>query len=329
MTKKIDCLAREPHHKLHAHAIWDKLPEDSRGVFCETAEQLQESPNEYVLVGAYGDLRIAERLERKAIYTEHGVGLFYNSEHPSYCGSTAARDTVVLRLVPNERAAAREREVLKCPVEVIGVPKMDAWANKPVKLNRPHNLIVAVSFHFDAIVCPETRSAWRYYMNDLNLLVGKYKVLGHAHPRIFKKLAPMYARMGIRPVEDFTEVLKKADMYAVDNSSTLFEFAFTGKPVIVLNCPYYRRWVNHEGNPRFWKYADIGANVEKPAGISAAVEWTKDNWHSGSTYQKQIVDDIFTFTDGRCADRAVRAIMHHIFGVEYRLPEHKKIIVGS
>lgn len=326
---KIDCLAREPHHQLHAHAIFDKLPQDVKGVFCQSEQELAESKNEVVLASAYGDLRIIERLGKKAVFTEHGVGLFYNTEHPSYVGSTASRDAVILRLVPNERAAARSREVMNCPVEVIGVPKMDRFANRPVKMNRRYSTVVAVSFHFDAVVCPETRSAWRHYMGNLGMLSAKYKVLGHAHPRIFKKLAPIYARMGIKPVEDFSEVLKKADIYAVDNSSTLFEFAFTGKPVIVLNCPYYRKWVEHSGNPRFWKYADIGYNVEKQTGIREAVDWTLEHWRENAVRQREIVEDMFTFTDGRAAERAVNAILHHVFGRPKVEIPNNKIIIGS
>lgn len=311
-TAKVDCIAREPHHEKHVRAVWDKLPEYMRGRFFSDPHALAASPNEHVLCAAYGDLKEVSHQKKKAIYMEHGAGFYYNVKHASYAGSTEHRECVVLRLSPNERHAAKERAMLSCPVEIVGVPRMDQWANRPVRLNRKHQLVVAVSFHFDATVCPETRSAWRYYIDGLAPLAAKYKVLGHAHPRIFRKLRGTYARLGIKPVEDFDEVLQKADIYVCDNSSSTFEFAFTGKPVILMNCPYYRKWVTHEGNPRFWEYADIGYNTEKPSELIPAVEWTYANWHMGQERQREIIRAIYSYTDGKCGERAATAIMKHL-----------------
>ena len=49
-----------------------------------------------------------------------------------------------------------------------------------------------------------------------------------------------YEAHGIEYVPDFDDVLRRADVYACDNSSTLYEFASTGRPVVVLNAPWYR-----------------------------------------------------------------------------------------
>jgi len=79
-----------------------------------------------------------------------------------------------------------------------------------------------------------------------------------------------FRRMGIEIVQDFSEVCRRADLYVCDNSSTLFEFASTGRPVVVLNDPQFRREVNHGG--RFWTWATVGYQCDRPEDLIPTVE---------------------------------------------------------
>ena len=78
-----------------------------------------------------------------------------------------------------------------------------------------------------------------------------------------------YEHAGIPFVADFRDVLRRADLYACDNSSTLFEFASTGRPVVVLNTPAYRRNIHHGG--RFWDWATVGLQVDHPRDLVATI----------------------------------------------------------
>jgi hypothetical protein len=323
--KKVDFFSREEHHIKHGMALYEKMPEKYKGQFFHCEGELAQSKNDIVVVFSYGDLRRADTVGKKIIFMEHGVGMYYNVEHPSYAGSTQHRGNVILRLSPNELHARKERDTLSCPVKVVGVPKMDKWAsfreNVRIRRRKP---VVAVSFHWDCHVCPETRSAYSYFMRGIDILKMHYNVIGHGHPRIIDRLEKMYKTRGIPVYRDFDDIMKKADVYMCDNSSTIFEFAFIKKPVVFLNSPYYRKNIHHEGNPRFWKYANMGPQANKPDDLVSAVYWALFLYNKNILRMEEATQEIFTFTDGRAGERAVEAIIEALH--EY---ENKRISNGS
>lgn len=102
-------------------------------------------------------------------------------------------------------------------------------------------------------------------------LASRYTVIGHGHPRAMADLAPWYRRAGIEVVADFADVCRRADLLVFDNSSVGFEFASTGRPVVVLDPYHYRRGVHH--GLRFWD-AIPGLVCADRAGVPDAVSLT-------------------------------------------------------
>jgi CDP-glycerol glycerophosphotransferase (TagB/SpsB family) len=102
-------------------------------------------------------------------------------------------------------------------------------------------------------------------------LAARYTVIGHGHPRAMADLAPWYRRAGIEVVADFADVCRRADLLAFDNSSVGFEFASTGRPVVLLDPYHYRRGVHH--GLRFWD-AVPGLVCQDRAGVPDAVSLT-------------------------------------------------------
>jgi hypothetical protein len=129
-----------------------------------------------------------------------------------------------------------------------------------------------VSFHWPAYVCPEAGTAVGTFGPALASLARRFHVIGHAHPKGDwpTRMKRIYRQAGIEFVPDFADVCRRADLYAVDNSSTMFEFAATGRPVVVLNARDYRRNVNH--GLRFWDAAHVGVNVDAPGDLAPSVE---------------------------------------------------------
>jgi hypothetical protein len=291
---KIDALASEPHYFDHILPVLDALPPKMRGDIQRGGKLARGNP---VIVASYGDAWRAR--QRQVIYMEHGIGQTYRTGHPAYAGGTG-KDAVALFLSPSERVAELNRQRYpKAAQAVIGCPLIDRWLG-----HRPHNRkpVVAFAWHWDGGVAREARSAFRHYADFLPSL--PFKLLGHGHPRAMRRLRPFYVQHDIEVAESFAEVLERANVLVFDNTSAGYMFAATGRPVVVLDAPWYR---NTWGG-RFWDWADVGVRIGEPARL----EWAIDEALADRPEQRQrredISADIFGPLDGKATQRAVTAI---------------------
>lgn len=281
---KVDLVASQRHYYDHLAPVWQAIPLGERGdVFlgrdfravAPAAKDIQAPrTGRPVLVASYDDLcRVDPGL---GILFEHGVGQSYGGSResafaPAYVGGSG-RDRAAAFLHPNEQAAARDRaRYPSIPSEVVGYPRLPGLQQLPPPPpgNRP---AVAVSCHWHAPLCPETRSGFGYWWPAVKALhaAGNVEVLGHAHPRLLPDVRGIYERAGIEVVSRFESVLTRADCFAFDNTSSGFEFAAVRGPVVVLDNPGYRRGVEH--GLRFWSCADIGPRISELADLPAAVD---------------------------------------------------------
>jgi hypothetical protein len=258
---RLDVLASREHYWPHLGPVWEALPSHLRGT-----RGSEVGAAGAVLVCSARDLTTAAQAgyERVA-YLEHGIGQPYG-DVAGYPGGKG-RELVSLFLSPNATAAALDRaRHPHARVVEVGDPALDdvpqlAAAGEPV---------VAVSFHWDAYAVPEMRSAYLHHRLALPALVERYHVIGHGHPLTQAKLARTWRRLGVELVPSWAEVCQRASLYVCDNSSTLYEFASTDRPVVVLNAPWYRRHVEH--GLRFWSAAGVGVQVDEPGQLVAGVE---------------------------------------------------------
>lgn len=214
--------------------------------------------NRYLLVFSY---YYCQRLHTttKCILVEHGAGLVYNSDDPHW-GRHYKPGEIAHFLVTNSLLQKKiEKNNPFVPTTIVGCPKLDKYARKVPKMSKKP--VFAISSHWGGTL-PEVQSGFDYFKDSIIELSKHYKVLGHWHPNLEKQLKPFYIENNIEPVADFSEVLDRADIYICDNSSTIWEFARIGKPVVLLNPPEYRKDFEHEYNPRFWSYADVGVNID-------------------------------------------------------------------
>lgn len=276
----IDVFCSAPWYVDHAAPIWLALPPEARGSFHVitksapaarglpgvTLDRLKPNQNP-ILVVSYGDLRAVAMAGRQRIALgQHGAGQSYSTEHPAYPGGRA-QGAASLFLVPNAHAAERTRKAYpKAKVAIVGCPKLDTLTPR----EPDGKVTVAVSFHWDGpSIAPELRSSWLHYRTQLPSVARKFHVLGHAHPKAMSRVERWYRAAHIEVVSSFDEVLRRADVYACDNSSSLFEFAATGRPVVVLNTPNFRRNVEH--GLRFWAASTVGVNVDVPHQLATGI----------------------------------------------------------
>ena len=304
---RVDILSTERHYDDHLRPIWDALPESAKGNWFQHAAPSKPTGN-ITLVCSYGNL-LRMRDRGPVVFMEHGIGYSYVNGagerfHPSYAGSSK-RDGVILFLNNHELTQDLNRKAHpNVPGVVIGTPKMDAWAGR--MWENPTNPIAAYSTHWDCRhVVPETRSAHKEFRWALrpDQWSDRFTWNGHAHPRAWGLVKTDYKNFYIPVIKDFADVLDQASVYVADTTSTLYEFAYTGKPVVCLNASFYRKDVNH--GIRFWDYVP-GIQVDHWKDVPSAVERALDG--EGEKLRARAVDMVYPVRDGTAAKRAADAL---------------------
>ncbi len=333
----LDAIACERQFVDHLAPVWRSLPPQHRGRFLTTPGLLEHARGRGVeaeaidvqalrasspppsasrelgpraFVVSIGDTKVARRLGyRRFAFMEHGAGQSYLGDrggirHPSYAGG-GDRDDVELFLVPNEYSAAPWRSAYPgTRVEIVGCPKLE---DLPAREPGP-GPVVAIGFHWPAFVAPEAGTAIGHYMRVLPELAKAFNVIGHAHPKSDwpARVQRYYRRAGIPFIESFDDVCRQADVYVCDNSSTLFEFAATGRPVVPLNSPAFRRRIDHGG--RFWDWATVGIQVDQPEQLVPAITTALVDPPGIRAERQRVLELVYPVRTG-AAERAAEAIV--------------------
>jgi hypothetical protein len=304
---KLDILAGEVQFVHHLAPVWHALPEDVRGDFLVWPSPHSSQPFDAViaaaedrgirpvleatdqrrpvLVTSYGDHTKARTRRQHIARMEHGIGQsFITSNHPSYAGGRNARD-VSLFLTPNEHSAERWRKAYRSTrVEVVGCPKLDTL---PPRRPGP-GPVIATSFHWGVATVrsshplTETRGSWHEYRRAVCALPPVFDVIGTGHPKIIERMTTDYIAAGIPVVRDFEDVLRDADVLVCDTNSALYEFASTGRPVVVVNGRHFRRNINHGLRFDWGTVTNVGVQCDRPEDLPVAVQAALTHDHAAA-----------------------------------------------
>jgi hypothetical protein len=309
--------ASQPHYVAHIAPIWNALPPERRAGFhvashaaarrCGTISGPVQrglpraQPDDLVLVGSGCEIPVTGG---RPVLVEHGAGQSYvGVEHCSWSGGPD-RDRAALFLVPNEIAAARNRaRYPQIPNAVIGSPHVETLRRLPTEI--VYDLVI--SRHWDSTLCPELGSAWYEFEPAVAKFAAAWpgRVALHAHPRAVADGRHDALRLGLPFIETFEEVVRTAACFAVDNSSTLYEFAALDRPVVVLNSDRYRLDVEH--GLRFWSHADIGLQASPDTFAGPVLAALRDPPRVAAL-RRSIAASVFPYIDG-AAERAAAAIL--------------------
>jgi hypothetical protein len=215
---------------------------------------------------------------------------------------------VELFLAPGIRPAEKLRSAHpSTPVIEVGCPKLDHRISRSGAMQTDPPTVVT-SFHWDCKVVAETRWAFPFYANAIHRLARNKDInlMGHGHPKAMSRLTGFYKRAGIPVLPTFDEVLDCASVYVCDASSTIYEAAACGIPVVVLNAPYYRRDVEH--GLRFWEAANVGPQVDHPGQLQRAIAAALDPTPEQVAETNRCLDLVYTHRDGSSTARAIAAI---------------------
>jgi hypothetical protein len=280
VTGRIDAFVSQEHYLRQLGPVMAAMPPEVRGTlyvakpewvptatkFGVEAKHGRPDADEVIALVAAGRDIAAVREPRPVALMEHGIGQSYegDAEHPvlsnGYAGGPE-RERVALFICPNRTVRNANYAVYPdARYAVVGMPSLDRYARWRWHAHRPR--VVALSFHWPCGVIGEASTCFPDYRAALGELVAEmpYKFLGHAHPRYRRILHQAWNRLGIEIVDDFDEIMRRADLYVCDNSSTLYEFAATDRPTLTLSCEKFRRDIHH--GLRFWEFIP---GIECPA----------------------------------------------------------------
>lgn len=319
---KVNAYATLPHYAEHIDAVWRHLPDELAGVRYSPVGRHwpgwhpvgrgRPPLGEPVITAGASDATTMR--PRPVIHLEHGAGQAYAGiESGSYAGGPGFEHAIAF-LCPSSTVADRWRaRYPSTPAHVVGCPKLDPWhagERGPHLERRDRFPVVAVTFHWDCPLLPETRSAWPVYRDELGPLYTEIAgaggdFLAHAHPRLWGLAERHYRRSLIPSTPDLVEVLDRADLLIGDNTSALYEFASTGRPVVVLNAPWFRRDVDH--GLRFWSHVP-GPQVDDPAELRQVVRRALRDPDQFAAIRGRAVAHAYSATDGSAGRRAATAV---------------------
>lgn len=259
----VDFYATREWYVDHLAPIWQALPVQDRGTFylaplntlTATARNYGISPeirqprrDRLTVVAGGAELPGL----RHAVLVEHGAGQTYlDVEHESWAGGPG-REHVRLFVVPNETVEKANRTRYPDARYLTAAPRVERLRQIP----RARTPLIVFGRHWDSYLSPELQSAWPHYFDAIASFCQTFPAVTalHFHPRAADRGRILAAEWGIPYIDTFDDVIRCVGLYVIDNSSTGYEAAACGIPVLWYNSPDWRRNVAH--GLRFWDLPD-------------------------------------------------------------------------
>lgn len=303
-----DFFASLGNYAEHLAPIYLATPEPERGTFYaepRVAPHLRKlgipaaigkpkgPPRTVVVAGIHDVWAVRKAARHRVVLVEHGAGQGYGqARDPGWSGGER-REDVALFVVPNEVAAERNRTHYPDTPNVIASPRVEHL--RTIQREPQERPTVALSFHWPGTgKVPAAGWALPHYEAGLPAVVATlrergYEVIGHGHPRARQHFARLWGSLGIEYVPSFDDVIRRAAVYVVDNSSSAFEAVACGLSVVWLSCPAYteaRRelWWPRWDQPGWWTGTEASrADTVADHVVASQVRGMRRGWGERAT----------------------------------------------
>ncbi len=138
---------------------------------------------------------------------------------------------------------------------------------------------------------------------------------------IYERLAKQEKNIFLIDDNDFTAAMTCADVMISDVSSAYVEFMLLDKPVVLFNNPMQRNYDQHDENNIEYKVRDAGIQVGSIEELKLAVKLSLADPDEYSQKRQSYAELINCKIDGKCAQRAARAIMQLATDDESRITD--------
>lgn len=283
--------------------------EDERSM-CEIYDRIDERPSMF-FVAAHSTLRLASVMDVSVgcIYMDHGCGQTLDIDHHFWSRINSKSpfvNTMQIFAAPNKIVMETTENNNPNVVSVLcGTPKMDKYHNVNMREKTIADGLVVFSWHWECKACPETLGGFEYWKERVAIASERFNVAIHGHPRVQDKTRRFAMDNEIEFIRDFDEVMDRAYLYVCDMSSTIYEFAATDRPVLVLNNPWFRREVNH--GMRFWEFSDVGVQCNNKSDLDYCIDAALCDMDQFSSRRREISKTMYPFM-GRSVGRYINLL---------------------
>ncbi|MDP8207850.1 MAG: CDP-glycerol glycerophosphotransferase family protein [Candidatus Electryonea clarkiae] len=255
----------------------------------------------------------------KKVNVTHGLvskGFFYTKSR--FMKRDNASDLVC---VPGEYHAELLNSVLNTAVVATGWVKFDDFISGKISrseirdsFNIPQDAEVitfAPTFNIELSAVPVVTDKIRKLVeNDRYLLIKLHEVSSEKWFKMYRLLAKLEERVTFIEGNDITTALIAADVVISDVSTAFMEAIALGKPVVLIDSPYQKKFYNYNKNDIEYIWRDVALRVETLDELIEAVDRSFRDPNEKKQLRDQYGPRMVGEMDGDAAKRAAEAILN-------------------
>ncbi len=161
------------------------------------------------------------------------------------------------------------------PIEVTGIPKLDPMFSGKLKRNdilekfgldpQKRTILFAPTYNREFSLLPFLKGDFRSYFPDYtNVIVKLHGIEREEVKEHYRNLSDNDKSISYSENHNIVECFAAADLLVSDVSSVVYEFAASGKPVILFDSPLQKKHPKYNENDLEYRFRDVGSRFSNP-----------------------------------------------------------------